>query len=118
MVPWHKEVKRDSFMLQNIRVAELEWAEASNRRPEEVKNEAEILEDMKPMFRAKRRLVFATQLMQQVFQPAPAVILSSDTGSNCDGVTYFAARFSFADACLVTSNSQCHQMEMARHLTS
>lgn len=106
VVPWHKEVKCDSYMLQNIRVAELEWAEASNRRPEEVKNEAEILDDMQPRFRAKRRLVFATQLMQQVFQPAPAVILSSDAGSNCDGVTYFAARFSFADACLVTSNSQ------------
>ncbi|XP_073044933.1 uncharacterized protein [Primulina eburnea] len=106
MVPWHKEVKYDSFMLQNIRVAELEWAEASSRRPEEVKNEVEILEDMQSRFRAKRRLVFATQLMQQVFQPAPAVILSSDACSNCDGVTYFASRFSFADACLVTSNSQ------------
>ncbi|XP_073155042.1 uncharacterized protein [Henckelia pumila] len=106
MVPWHKEVKRDSVMLQNIRVAELEWDEASNRRPEEVKNEAEILEDMQPRFRAKRRLIFATQLMQQVFKPAPAVILSSDAGSNCESVTYFAARFSFADACLVTSNSQ------------
>ncbi|XP_073288830.1 uncharacterized protein [Primulina huaijiensis] len=106
MVPWHKEVQYDSFMLQNIRVAELEWAEASSRRPEEVKNEFEILEDMQSRFRAKRRLVFATQLMQQVFQPAPAVILSSDACSNCDGVTYFAARFSFADACLVTSNSQ------------
>ncbi|EYU44189.1 hypothetical protein MIMGU_mgv1a001460mg [Erythranthe guttata] len=100
MVPWHKEVNHQEPRLHNIRMAELEWAQASKRREEE----AEIVEDVVPLARAKRRLIFTTQLMQQVFRPAPAVILFADAKSNCDDVAYSAARLALGDACNLISN--------------
>ncbi|KAL7101008.1 hypothetical protein ACP275_08G030300 [Erythranthe tilingii] len=100
MVPWHKEVNHEEPGIHNIRMAELEWAQASKRREEE----AEIVEDILPLARAKRRLIFTTQLTQQVFRPAPAVILFADAKSNCDDVAYSAARLALGDACNLISN--------------
>ncbi|KAI3462887.1 hypothetical protein Pfo_019550 [Paulownia fortunei] len=102
MVPWHKEVNHQKSRLQDISTAELVWAEALNRRPEEVNNEAEIVEELLPVIRAKRRLISTTQLMQQVFRPAPAVILCSDASFNCDYVAYSAARLALGDAWSLT----------------
>ncbi|KAL7141074.1 hypothetical protein ABFS83_08G030100 [Erythranthe nasuta] len=100
MVPWHKEVNHQEPRLHNIRMAELEWAQASKRREEE----AGIVEDVLPLARAKRRLIFTTQLMQQVFRPAPTVILFADAKSNCGDVAYCAARLALGDACNLISN--------------
>lgn len=61
--------------------------------------EAIVLEDIHPSVRAKRRLIFTTQLMQQVFRPAPTVILSADASPNYDFMAYFAARLTLGDAC-------------------
>ncbi|XP_075512996.1 uncharacterized protein LOC142548491 isoform X1 [Primulina tabacum] len=100
MVSWHKEVNHEQSRLQDISsTAELEWAQASNRRLEEVKNNVEIVEDAFPLVPAKRRLIFTTQLMQKVFKPAPAAILCADASSNYDCVVYSAARLALGDAC-------------------
>ncbi|KAL2523038.1 uncharacterized protein Fot_26961 [Forsythia ovata] len=106
LVPWHKEVTQNLWRLQNISTAELEWAQATNKIFEEVKMEAVVLEDFHPVVRAKRRLIFTTQLMQQVFRPAPTVILSADASSNYDFMAYFAARLTLGDACSLATNSQ------------
>ncbi|KAL0285482.1 UNVERIFIED_CONTAM: hypothetical protein Scaly_2817500 [Sesamum calycinum] len=73
-----------------------------------VKDEAETFEEFFPAVRAKRRLICTTQLMQQVFQPGPAVILWSDASSNCDYVAYSAARLALGDACRLTSQLPSH----------
>ncbi|CAA3026717.1 Hypothetical predicted protein [Olea europaea subsp. europaea] len=98
LVPWHK-VTQNSCRLQNTSISELEWAQATNKIFEEVKMEAIVLEDIHPSVRAKRRLIFTTQLMQQVFRPAPTVILSADASPNYDFMAYFAARLTLGDAC-------------------
>lgn len=64
-----------------------------------MENEAELVEDLAPMHRAKRRLTKTTQIMQQIIRPAPAVIVSADAFSNCDSVVYFVARLALGDAC-------------------
>lgn len=66
-------------------------------------NEAEIVDDMLPVVRAKRRLIFTTQLIQQVFRPGPAGILFADASSNCDYLAYSAARLALGDACNLNS---------------
>ncbi|KAL0424367.1 UNVERIFIED_CONTAM: hypothetical protein Sradi_0971500 [Sesamum radiatum] len=108
MVPWHKELNHGPPRLQDISTSELVWAQVSNRRPEEVKDEAETFEEFFPAVRAKRRLICTTQLMQQVFQPGPAVILWSDASSNCDYVAYSAARLALGDACRLPSQLPSH----------
>ncbi|KAL0381039.1 UNVERIFIED_CONTAM: hypothetical protein Sangu_0168200 [Sesamum angustifolium] len=108
MVPWHKELNHGPPRLQDISTSELVWAQVSNRRPEEVKDEAETFEEFFPAVRAKRRLICTTQLMQQVFQPGPAFILWSDASSNCDYVAYSAARLALGDACRLTSQLPSH----------
>ncbi|XP_047941617.1 uncharacterized protein LOC125188667 isoform X2 [Salvia hispanica] len=102
MVPWHKEIDNDQLWPQDISTAELSWAQAANRREEEVISEAEIVEESHPMIQAKRRLVCCTQLMQQVFRPAPSVIICMDSSSNCDYLAYYAARLTLGDACSLT----------------
>ncbi|KAK4393187.1 hypothetical protein Sango_1789500 [Sesamum angolense] len=99
MLPWNKEVNEEPLRLQNISISELEWAEASNIRPQEAQKEAEIVEEIFPVVRAKRRLIFTTQIMQQVFRPAPVVILLGDARSNCDYVAYSVGRLALGDAC-------------------
>ncbi|KAL6587560.1 hypothetical protein OROMI_000538 [Orobanche minor] len=103
MVPWHKEVNHRQLGLQDISTTEYLWAEASNRKPEQVNNVVNIVEEMLPVTRAKRRLISSTQLMQQVFRPAPIIILCSDASPNCDCVAYFAARLALRDAWSLTS---------------
>ncbi|XP_073018877.1 uncharacterized protein [Primulina eburnea] len=100
MVSWHKEVNHLQSNLQDTSsTAELEWAQASNRRLQEVKNDVEIVEDAFPFVPAKRRLIFTTELMQKVFKPAPAAILCADACSNYDCVVYSAARLALGDVC-------------------
>nr|GMC99344.1 Serine-rich adhesin for platelets like [Ipomoea batatas] len=98
-LPWHKEVTQGSLKCPNISMAELEWCLASNRINQKVENEALLVEELAPMHRAKRRLTKTTQIMQQIFRPAPAVIVSADAFSNCDSVVYFVARLALGDAC-------------------
>ncbi|XP_041993012.1 uncharacterized protein LOC121743729 isoform X1 [Salvia splendens] len=102
MVPWHKEINNDQLWPQDISTAEFSWAQAANRREEEVISEAEIVEELHPVIQAKRRLICCTQLMQQVFRPAPSIIICMDSSSNCDYLAYYAARLTLGDACSLT----------------
>ncbi|CAK9186013.1 unnamed protein product [Ilex paraguariensis] len=106
LLPWHKEVTQGSQRPLSISMAELEWAQAANRLVEKVEDEAEIIEHIESMLRPKKRLIMTTQLMQQLFRPAPAVILSADATSNYGNMAYYAARLGLGDACTLTSDSQ------------
>ncbi|XP_077223123.1 uncharacterized protein LOC143856726 [Tasmannia lanceolata] len=99
LVPWHKEVTQGSQMLQNISMAELDWAQAANRRIEKVEDEADVIEDGPPMPRPLRRLILTTQLMQQLFRSVPASILSAEATSEYESVVYFGAKLALGDAC-------------------
>ncbi|XP_022750727.1 dentin sialophosphoprotein-like isoform X2 [Durio zibethinus] len=99
LLPWCKEVSQGSRKPQNISVSEQEWAEATNQLCGKVEDEVEILEDVHPMLRSKRRLVLTTQLMQLLLPPAPASILRADATSNYDSVSYFVSRVALGDAC-------------------
>ncbi|XWS30174.1 hypothetical protein CRYUN_Cryun24cG0095000 [Craigia yunnanensis] len=102
LLPWCNEVSQGSQKPQNISVSEQEWAEATNRLCEKVEDEVEILEDVHPMHRSKRRLVLTTQLMQLLLHPAPTSILREDATSNYDSVSYFVSRVTLGDACSVS----------------
>ncbi|XP_057769687.1 uncharacterized protein LOC130989665 [Salvia miltiorrhiza] len=103
--PWHKEVNSEAPRPQNISMAEFEWAQALNRRQEEARNEADIVANVLPVVRAKRRLIVTTQLMQQVFRPAVKGIIFGDASSNCDYLAYSAARTTLGDACNLNSKT-------------
>lgn len=68
-----------------------------------MEDEVEMAEDVQPMLRSKRRLILATQLMQQLLCPAPRSILSADAILHHDSVIYYVSRLSLGDAC----NFQC-----------
>lgn len=63
-------------------------------------------EDLSPVARSKRRLVLTTQLMQQIFCPPPASILSLDVSKEFETVAYFTARSALADACSLTCQEE------------
>ncbi|KAK3212603.1 hypothetical protein Dsin_017309 [Dipteronia sinensis] len=101
-LPWHKEVMEGSARLQNMSMAEEDWVQATNRLIEKVEDGVEMIEDLQPMLRTKRRLILTTQLMQQLLSPAPESILSTDAVSHYDTVTYFISKFALGDACSLT----------------
>ncbi|KAM5581219.1 hypothetical protein ABKV19_010442 [Rosa sericea] len=110
--PWHK-VTQGSKEVQDFSMAEEDWALASNRLIEKVPDEFGMIEDVPPIFRAKRRLIFTTQFMQHLLGPAPASFLSADAALHYDSVTYFVAKSSVGDACSLTCskrNSTLKQM--------
>lgn len=106
LLPWHREVTQGLARLQNISMAEAEWARAANRLLEKVGDETELTEDGPPVLRSKRRLILTTQLMQQLLHPPHAKILSSDASSHYESVTYFVARSALGDACSTISCSK------------
>lgn len=63
------------------------------------------LEDGSPI-RAKRRLIYTTQLMQQLFVPPSASVIFSLASSNYEFVAYTAARTALGDACSSTSTDR------------
>ncbi|KAJ4713167.1 putative Dentin sialophosphoprotein-related [Melia azedarach] len=105
-LPWHREVMEGFAKLQNIRMAEVEWAQAANRLMEKVEDETEIVEEGSPVFKSKRRLILTTQLMQQLFHPPQAKVLSSDASSYYESVIYFVSRSTLGDACRSISSSK------------
>ncbi|TKY55041.1 hypothetical protein E2542_SST19455 [Spatholobus suberectus] len=98
LIPWHKELIQGSERLQDISVAELDWAQAANRLIEKVEDDAELVEDL-PTMKSKRRLVLTTQLMQQLLNPPPAAVLSADVKLHHESVVYSVARLVLGDAC-------------------
>ncbi|CDP02310.1 unnamed protein product [Coffea canephora] len=105
ILPWHKEVTNVLQQLQTVSMAESEWALASNRLSEKVVDEAEMVEYVFPISRAKKRLLSTTQLTQKIFRPAP-IVLSPDAFSNAETMIYFVARLALGDACSMTSSCE------------
>jgi hypothetical protein len=64
-----------------------------------------LLEDSPPI-KSKRRLVYTTQLMQQLCSPPPARVISLVASSNYEFVAYTAARGALGDACSSSSTDR------------
>ncbi|XP_028763510.1 uncharacterized protein LOC114721808 [Neltuma alba] len=99
LVPWHKELTQGSERLRSISAAELDWARATNRLIEKVDDDADVIEDVPPIVKSKRRLVLTTQLVQQLFNPPPAAVLSADIKLHHESVVYTVARLALGDSC-------------------
>ncbi|KAJ6844786.1 uncharacterized protein M6B38_293880 [Iris pallida] len=104
-LPWHKEVTEGCQRLQSISVAESDWARATNRLVDKVADEFEMIEDVFPISRTRRRLILTSQLMQQILPSVPAAFLAADVTTSCESVTYFCAKLSLRDACSLVSCS-------------
>lgn len=104
-LPWHKEITQGPDRLQSISMAEVDWAQATNRLIEKVEDEAEMIEDGPVFPRPRRRLILTTQLMQQLLRSLPSEILSADVSSEFESVTYFAAKVALGDTCSLISCS-------------
>ncbi|XP_038695320.1 uncharacterized protein LOC119992611 isoform X3 [Tripterygium wilfordii] len=102
-LPWHKEVIEGFRGLQTICMAEQEWAQATNRLIEKVQYEVQMIEDVQQPLRSKRRLIMATQLMHQLFRPAPATLVLADVASHYESVLYFVSKLAVGDACSLAS---------------
>ncbi|KAH9617043.1 hypothetical protein KSS87_001156 [Heliosperma pusillum] len=98
LIPWNKEIGQGFKKVQNISSAEVEWAQASNRLVERGGDETDFHEYLSPLVRPGRRLILTTKLMQQVFGPPPASILSLDGRSNGEVIMYSVSRLALADA--------------------
>ncbi|KAG7608499.1 hypothetical protein ISN44_As05g007220 [Arabidopsis suecica] len=99
LLSWSKEVMQRPQRLKTLGEAEVDWARATNRFAEKVEF-ATLLEDGPPI-RSKRRLIYTTQLMQQLFRPLPGRVKSLVT--SYEFVAYSAARAALGDACSSTS---------------
>ncbi|XP_010452762.1 PREDICTED: uncharacterized protein LOC104734811 isoform X1 [Camelina sativa] len=107
LLSWNKEVMQDPQRLKTLSENETNWARTTNRLAEKVDFET-LLEDGPPI-RSKRRLIYSTQLMQQLFSPPPARVISLVANSNYEFVAYNAARAALGDACSSsgTNRSEC-----------
>ncbi|CAN6999437.1 unnamed protein product [Brassica oleracea var. botrytis] len=107
LLSWNKEVMHGSQRLKTLSEAEVDWARATNQFAEKVEF-GNLLEDGPPI-RSKRRLIYSTQLMQQLFRPPPARVISLIASSNYEFVAYTAARGALGDACssTFTDRNEC-----------
>ncbi|XP_071710680.1 uncharacterized protein [Rutidosis leptorrhynchoides] len=106
LLPWHKEAAQGSSRLQGMSIAELEWTQAANRVPEKLKGETEALGDLRRMVHPKKKIILTTQLMQMLFPPIPAAILSDHATACYNTTTYYAARLAVGDACSLVFHFQ------------
>ncbi|KAI3463905.1 hypothetical protein Pfo_020568 [Paulownia fortunei] len=103
--PWYREISDASQNISILSVAEADWNKVANCLTEKVEDDAELIEDGPPLLRSKRRLILTTQLMQQLFRPPPATILSADASSKYESVTYAVSRAALGHACSAVSRS-------------
>ncbi|XP_071721953.1 uncharacterized protein [Rutidosis leptorrhynchoides] len=94
-LPWHREVTHGSLRFQTISCG---VAQMANLRLEQIDNETGVFEDSPPAFKSKRRLILATQLMQQLFRPPPSSVLSANANAQYESVVYFVGRSVLGDA--------------------
>ncbi|KAK9669152.1 hypothetical protein RND81_13G112100 [Saponaria officinalis] len=99
LIPWNKEIAQGFRRIQNISSAEVDWAQSSNRFVERGGDETDSHKDMLPVVGPIRRLILTTKLMQQVFCPPSASILSLDARSNDELIMYSIARLALGNAC-------------------
>uniref|UniRef100_A0A1J3K5Q0 Uncharacterized protein n=1 Tax=Noccaea caerulescens TaxID=107243 RepID=A0A1J3K5Q0_NOCCA len=104
LLSWKKEVTQGPQRLKTLGEAEVDWARATNRFAEKVEFETS-LEDG-PRVRSKRRLIYTTQLTQQLLRPPPARAMSLVASSDYEVVAYTAARAALGVACSPTSTDR------------
>ncbi|XP_039137183.1 uncharacterized protein LOC120274717 [Dioscorea cayenensis subsp. rotundata] len=104
-IAWHKEVSQGPRRRRSISIAELEWAQVSNRLIEKVEDEFELFEDGPSIPQPRRRIILTTQLMQLIFPSVPTTILTAEPSSCYENLTYFVARSALSDACNSTFSS-------------
>ncbi|KAL1196769.1 hypothetical protein V5N11_024587 [Cardamine amara subsp. amara] len=115
LLSWNKEVMQGPQRLQTLSEAEVDWARATNRFAEKVEFET-LLEDRSPV-RSKRRLIYTTQLIQQVFCPPPARVMSLVGSANYEFVTYTAAKAALGDACSSTCTDRSERFSPPNNST-
>ncbi|KAL9227327.1 hypothetical protein vseg_003026 [Gypsophila vaccaria] len=99
LIPWNKEIEHGFKRIQDISCAEVEWAQSSNRLVEKGGDELDSREEMSLTVKPRKRLILTTKLMQQVFCPPSASILSLDAKSNYEAIMYSIARLALGNAC-------------------
>lgn len=104
LLPWHKEVTLVSQGLQNVSMADQEWAQTTNRLMEKMEDGTEMIENKKPKLRAKRRLALTTELIQRLLRPPPKAFLSAHATLDYSSVSYFASKLALGDACSLTAS--------------
>ncbi|MCH90304.1 dentin sialophosphoprotein-like, partial [Trifolium medium] len=99
LLSWHKEVTQGSERLRDLSASELLWAQTANRLTEKVEAGAGVVEDLSAMVKSKRRLVFTSQLMQQLLSPPPAAVLVEDVKLHHESVVYSVSRLTLGEVC-------------------
>ncbi|CAH8328180.1 unnamed protein product [Eruca vesicaria subsp. sativa] len=99
---WHEEVSNAPQRDYTISEAEQEWARVANFLAEKAEYDTHTFAFAPPLHRSKRRLVITSQLMQQLFDPPPSLLLFSKASSSYDVLCFFIARVTLGDACSVT----------------
>ncbi|ESQ40736.1 hypothetical protein EUTSA_v10012434mg [Eutrema salsugineum] len=115
LLSWNREVMQGPQRLKTFGEAEVDWARATNRFAEKVEFET-LLEDGPPI-RSKRRLIYTTQLMEQLFRPPPARVISLVASSNYEFVAYTTARAAIGVACSSTSTDRSEHISPPNNST-
>ncbi|KAL1553443.1 hypothetical protein AAHA92_14120 [Salvia divinorum] len=105
LLSWYKEITHCSQSPSILSIVEANWSRAANHLTEKVEDDIDLIEDGPPLLRSKRRLILTTQLMQQLFCPPPATVLSADAISEYESVAYAVSRVALGDACSALSTS-------------
>ncbi|XP_024395935.1 uncharacterized protein [Physcomitrium patens] len=102
LVPWRTTISQGSTNLPTTSRAEMEWAAATNSVPDQERfNDAVETLDITAMCvkRAKRRLKFTTQLMQQIVPALPCQLFKESTLDDYKSATFVLAKFAVSEAC-------------------
>ncbi|KAJ9560207.1 hypothetical protein OSB04_005367 [Centaurea solstitialis] len=101
---WSVPMKTNSFdsltSAHKICTGAVEWSRATNWQMEKVDDDGDVTENVP---RSKRRLIFTTLLMQQLFRPPLDSILSADASSIYESAVYYVGRLALGDACNLVS---------------
>lgn len=104
LLPWHKEVTQSSGSLQSFSLSKMKWAQATNRLVEKIEDDTETFDDVPSTIRSRKRLILATQLMQQILPPVPAKLLFEGSMMSYEKVIYYLTKLTLGEVCGVVSS--------------
>eukprot|EP00250_Pteridium_aquilinum_P018489 c24114_g1_i1 orf=2-6367(-) len=105
LIPWHMAATQPRNSLPSTSDVELTWANAANRLP--YKDGGDVLKDNAPSSsRAKRRLRFTTQLMQQLIPPLSSRLMHGNTLVDNECATFSLAKDALEDACRLVNSTK------------
>lgn len=107
LVPWRTTITQGSTNLPTTSRAEMEWAAATNSVPDQQDRFTDAAEplDITTMCvkRAKRRLKFTTQLMQQLVPALPCQLFKGNALDDYKSATFVLAKFAVSEACWLST---------------